>query len=175
VVAAAAIVDPARLPQGINDSKKLTAAKRDALFDAIMASAQVGVGMASVEEIDELNIIGATKLAMLRAIEALPTLPGMALVDGNRAPKLPCKVQPVVKGDSKSLSIAAASIIAKVTRDRLMHQLSLEYPGYGWERNAGYGTAQHQSGLAEHGVTIHHRRSFAPIRELLERSKSFAA
>jgi ribonuclease HII len=175
VVAAAAIVDPARLPQGINDSKKLTAAKRDALFDAIMASAQVGVGMASVEEIDELNILGATKLAMLRAIEALPTLPGMALVDGNRAPKLPCKVQTVVKGDSKSLSIAAASIIAKVTRDRLMHQLSLEYPGYGWERNAGYGTAQHQSGLAEHGVTIHHRRSFAPIRELLERSKSFAA
>ena len=169
VVAAAAILDPAKLPQGINDSKKLTAAKREALFEHILASAHTGVGLASVEEIDRLNILGATKLAMCRAVEALGVVPDIALIDGNRAPEaMRCRVQTVIGGDAKSLSIAAASIIAKVTRDRIMEKLAREYPGYGWEKNAGYGTAAHQAGLASLGITPHHRQSFAPIRALLE-------
>ncbi len=170
VVAAAAILNPAHIPIGINDSKKLSATKRDALFEHILATATTGVGMASVEEIDELNILGATKLAMCRAVEALGCKVDVALVDGNRAPeKMLCRVQTVIGGDAKSLSIAAASIIAKVTRDRLMEGLAKEYPHYGWEKNAGYGTAAHQKGLATHGLTPHHRRSFAPIRALLEK------
>ncbi|NBX03227.1 MAG: ribonuclease HII [Alphaproteobacteria bacterium] len=169
VVAAAAIIDASNIPAGINDSKKLTAAKRDALFDHILACAKTGVGIASVEEIDTLNILGATKLAMCRAVENLGVAPDVALVDGNRVPeKMRCRVQTVVGGDALSLSIAAASIIAKVTRDRMMEELAREYPGYGWEKNAGYGTALHQAGLAKYGVTPHHRRSFAPIRVLLE-------
>jgi ribonuclease HII len=167
VVAAAAILSSKHLPTGINDSKKLTAGKREALFAEIMANATIGVGHASVEEIDELNILGATKLAMRRAVEALGVTPVIALVDGNRAPALPCPVQTVIGGDAKSLSIAAASIIAKVTRDRIMTELAAKHPGYGWERNSGYGTAQHQKGLAELGVTEHHRKSFKPIRTLL--------
>lgn len=168
VVAGAVIFKSANCPAGINDSKKLTAAKREALFDPIMACATVGIGIASVDEIDTHNILGATKLAMQRAFAQLGVIPELALVDGNRAPKLPCRVQTVIGGDAKSLSIAAASIIAKVTRDRIMRELAREFPYYGWERNAGYGTGAHQQGLATHGVTIHHRRSFAPIRLLLE-------
>ena len=168
VVAAAVILNPKRLPTGINDSKKLSHAQREGLYDLILECSVSGVGMASVEEIDTLNILGATKLAMRRAVEMLSQTPDIALVDGNRAPSLPCKVQTVVRGDSLSLSIAAASILAKVTRDRLMCELAGQHPGYGWERNAGYGTASHQQGLARLGVTIHHRRSFRPIRELLE-------
>jgi ribonuclease HII len=175
VVAAAVILDYKHVPAGINDSKKLSAAKRDKLYDLIMASYQTGVGLATVEEIDAINILEATKLAMRRAIEQLPKVPDIALVDGNRAPSLPCKVQTVIGGDAKSLSIAAASIIAKVTRDRIMQQLATDFPGYGWERNAGYGTSQHQKGLAELGVTPHHRRSFAPIRILIEATDQFAA
>ena len=168
VVAAAAILDRTALPNGINDSKQLSEARREALFNHIMASAMVGVGIASVEEIDSMNILAATKLAMKRAVEQLPQLPAIALVDGNQPPKLPCPVKTIVKGDSLSLSIAAASIIAKVTRDRIMKQLAAEFPGYGWESNAGYGTQTHQNGLATLGVTIHHRRSFKPIKALLE-------
>ena len=167
VVAAAVILQRTTTITGINDSKKLNAAKREALHDLILASCITGIGIASVEEIDTLNILGATKLAMCRAVEQLSSVPDIALVDGNRAPALTCKVQTVVRGDAISLSIAAASIIAKVTRDRIMQALALECPGYGWERNAGYGTAQHQAGLASLGVTAHHRRSFAPIRNLL--------
>ncbi|MDX2073391.1 MAG: ribonuclease HII [Alphaproteobacteria bacterium] len=170
VVAAAVILDVKNIPQGIDDSKKLSAAKREALFDFIMQHAQVGVGLASVDEIDQLNILGATKLAMQRALTALPVRADVALVDGNQPPKLPCTAISIIKGDSKSLSIAAASIIAKVTRDRMMCELAREFPHYGWEKNAGYGTALHQKGLAEFGVTPHHRRSFAPIRELLARA-----
>lgn len=175
VVAASAIIFPDKIPAGINDSKKLTHSKREQLFDEIMACAITGVGMASVEEIDSLNILEATKLAMRRSLEQLSQMPDIALVDGNRAPALPCKVQTVVGGDAKSISIAAASIIAKVTRDRIMQQLAIEYPGYGWERNAGYGTAAHQKGLATLGITPHHRRSFAPIRAIIESSGRSAA
>ncbi len=167
VVAAAAILNPAYIPQGIDDSKKLTHAKREALFDFILAHAKTGVGMASVEEIDTLNILGATKLAMQRALAALPVRADVALVDGNQPPKLPCTTIAIIKGDSKSLSIAAASIIAKVTRDRLMCELAQKFPHYGWEKNAGYGTALHQAGITIHGITPHHRRSFKPIKELL--------
>ncbi len=168
MVAAAVILDISRLPDGINDSKKLLPAKRASIFDAIVSSACVGIGSASVEEIDTHNILQATYLAMQRAVAQLSVTPAMVLVDGNRAPSFPCKAQTVIGGDAKSLSIAAASIIAKVTRDRLMAELAREYPHYGWESNAGYGTPSHQHGLASHGVTPHHRRSFAPIRVLLE-------
>ena len=167
VVAAAVILDQKNIPAGINDSKKMTATKREQLYEIIIATYPTGVGMASVDEIDSMNILEATKLAMRRAIEQLSVIPDLALVDGNRAPILPCKVQTVIGGDAKSLSIAAASIIAKVTRDRLMCELAREFPGYGWERNAGYGTSLHQAGLASLGVTPHHRRSFAPIRALI--------
>jgi len=169
VVAAAVILDVKRLPTGINDSKKLSAAKREALYDVILASTRSGIGMATVEEIDELNILQASLLAMRRAVELLGVMPDIALVDGNHAPKLACKVKTVIGGDALSLSIAAASIIAKVTRDRLMCELAAECPGYGWETNAGYGTKTHQDGLSKLGVTKHHRRSFAPIKALLEK------
>ncbi|MDE3038765.1 MAG: ribonuclease HII [Pseudomonadota bacterium] len=168
VVAAAVILDPARLPDGVDDSKKVPAAKREMLYGLILASARTGVGMASAQEIDALNILQATMLAMQRAVASLGGLPDVALVDGNRAPKLPCPAQMIVGGDALCLSIAAASIIAKVTRDRIMQDLAEEFPYYGWETNAGYGTSAHQNGLREYGVTPHHRRSFAPIRALLQ-------
>lgn len=167
VVAAAAILDPARLPDGLaarlDDSKKLSHAVRESLFESLRDHATIGVGVASVAEIDETNILAATLLAMRRAVCALPEAPDHALVDGNRPPDLPCPVETVVRGDGLSLSIAAASIVAKVTRDRIMTDLAADYPGYGWERNAGYGTKAHRDGLARLGVTPHHRRSFKPI------------
>ena len=165
VVAAAVILNPANTPEGINDSKKLSAPRREKLFDQIMTSAQVGIGAASVEEIDQLNILQASLLAMRRALANLPLKPDHALVDGNRDPGLGISTQCVVKGDSLSFSIAAASIIAKVTRDRMMKNLALLHPEYGWERNAGYGTAEHQKALKLVGITPFHRKSFAPIRE----------
>ena len=125
--------------------------------------ADIGIGMAAPEEIDRINILQATLQAMCRAVDSLSTSPDAALVDGNQAPPLSCTVQTVIKGDGRCLSIAAASIAAKVTRDRLMAQLAQEHPGYGWERNAGYGTKQHREALERLGVTPHHRRSFAPI------------
>lgn len=166
VLAAAVILDPARVPAGIDDSKKLTAAKREALYLALSACARIGVGAASVREIDALNILQATLLAMRRAVLALPVRPDHALIDGNRAPGLECRVTTVVQGDTRSLSIAAASIVAKVTRDRLMRRLALRYPAYGWESNMGYGAPAHQAGLAQAGVTPHHRLSFAPIHRV---------
>lgn len=164
VVAGAVILNYNDIPDGINDSKKLSAARRDALFESIIATASVGIGIASVEEIDQLNILAATKLAMQRAVAALPHQPDRILVDGNQPPRFACPVDAIVKGDSKSLSIAAASIIAKVTRDRMMAALAQEFPVYGWEKNAGYGTALHQAGIKQHGITPHHRKSFAPIK-----------
>lgn len=168
VVAAAVVLDPARLPAGLNDSKKLTARTRDRLFEAVMAEAQVGVGQASVEEIDDLNILRASHLAMCRAIAALPAQPGLALIDGNLLPRdLSCTGKAVVKGDALSLSIGAASIIAKVTRDRIMVDLAQQHPGYGWEKNAGYPTKLHRDALERLGVTPHHRRSFKTVHNIL--------
>lgn len=172
VVAAAAILDlavmPADLVAHLDDSKKLSAATREALFSGLQTHAITAVGIASVEEIDCLNILAATMLAMQRAVLALPVSSDLVLVDGNRAPVLEQPVQTVVKGDSRSLSIAAASIMAKVTRDRIMAALARDHPGYGWETNQGYGTAAHRDGLDRLGVTIHHRRSFKPVAVLLK-------
>ena len=155
------------LRAAITDSKLLKAEQRAALQPAILTCADAAVGISSIAEIDSMNILQATLLAMRRAVVRLAYVPDLVLVDGNRAPRLPCPVKTVVGGDRKSLSIAAASIVAKVTRDRLMARLAADYPGYGWERNAGYGTAEHQAGLARLGPCEHHRRSFRPIRELL--------
>lgn len=157
------------LARGLDDSKKLTAAKREALFDELRRSnALIGCGMASVEEIDALNILRATFLAMRRAVESLPAVPDFAIVDGNKIPpSLPCPARFLIKGDALSLSVAAASIVAKVTRDRLMRDLAKEFPYYGWEKNAGYGTKAHQDGLKTHGVCVHHRKSYAPVQRIL--------
>lgn len=172
VVAAAAILDPETLPhhvqEPLDDSKKLTAKVRDRLFDALTGNIYQGVGIASVDEIDTQNILAATMLAMQRAVHNLPVQPDIALVDGNRAPDLSCPVRTVVRGDGLSLSIAAASIVAKVTRDRIMAELALKHPGYAWDRNAGYGTKAHREGLDRFGVTEHHRRSFKPIAAYLK-------
>jgi ribonuclease HII len=174
VCAAAVIFPPGGPPQEIaaliRDSKELSPARREALFPHLFDAAVIGRGEASVSEIDGMNILAATHLAMRRAVEALARAPDWALVDGNRLPDLPCPARCVVKGDAKSYSIAAASIVAKVTRDRLMTELAALHPGYGWEKNAGYGTQAHRDGLARHGVTRHHRRSFKPIRDILEES-----
>lgn len=164
VVAAAVVLPRKGVPRGINDSKKLSREERESLFVRICKRASVGVGIASVEEIDAFNILGATKIAMRRAVEALSPCPDVALVDGNQPPLLPCTTVTVIAGDEKSLSIAAASIVAKVTRDRIMDKLAQEHPGYGWERNAGYGTRHHQMAMTSLGITVHHRRSFAPVR-----------
>ena len=174
VVAAAVILDPARLPEDlaadIDDSKKLSAAKRQDIARRLRDCAHMGIGAAATDEITEHNILGATFIAMQRAVKAVASVGGMpdlALIDGNKVPSLPCPARCVVKGDGVSLSIAAASIVAKVTRDRLMERLGARYPGFGWERNAGYGTAEHQAGLKRLGVTPHHRKSFAPIVKIL--------
>jgi len=167
VTACAVILDPNNIPDGLNDSKVLTAKRREQLFDLIMDSAQVSCVHVEVTEIDQVNILQATFRAMERAVSHLP-IPNHILVDGNKLPpNLPSQATAIVKGDAKSASIAAASIIAKVTRDRLMSDLSEAYPGYGWEKNAGYGTKMHQLGLLNHGVTPHHRRSFKPIHNIL--------
>lgn len=168
VVAAAVVLDRAALPAGIMDSKRLAAPRRATLAELILASAAVGVGLATVEEIDALNILNASELAMRRAVEALARPPGAALIDGQRVPPgLPCRARAIVGGDAGSLSVAAASIVAKVSRDRLMDDLAGHYPGYGWERNRGYGTPGHLSALATLGVTPEHRRSFAPVHNIL--------
>ena len=167
VYAAAVILDPARLPTGLDDSKKMTELRREKAFDAIMASAlEVGIGLASVEEIDRINILAATMLAMRRAVDGLSIKPVHALIDGNKVPALPCPAEAIVKGDGKILSIAAASIIAKVTRDRVMNELDVACPGYGWARNKGYGTADHLEALVRLGPSAHHRASFAPVAQL---------
>ena len=173
VVAAAVILDRRRLPRalrhGLDDSKKLTPEAREEFAGMLEHCAEagtvrIGVGAASVIEIDRRNILQATLAAMCRAVAALGLAPDIALVDGNVPPPLPCAVQTVIGGDGLSLSIAAASVIAKVTRDRLMRRLAMRYAGYGWATNVGYGTPEHQEGLKALGPTPHHRRSFAPIQ-----------
>ena len=159
------------LLKDVTDSKKLSAAKRELIAGALVGLVPHGIGVAEVEEIDRVNILQATYLAMERAAAALSSrldsAPDLYLIDGNRLPPLPVPARAVVKGDLKSLSIAAASIIAKVHRDTAMRVLAEAHPGYGWERNAGYGTAEHLAGIAAFGVTDHHRRSFRPVREAL--------
>ncbi len=169
VVAAAVILDPNNIPEGIDDSKKLTAARREALFAAIGRSASVGIGIADVAMIDRDNILAATLWAMGQAARKLAIRPALALVDGNRAPRLRCAAQTIVAGDRRSLSIAAASIVAKVTRDAMMAALDGEFPGYGFARHKGYGTELHREALARLGPSPQHRRSFAPVREMLAR------
>ncbi len=168
VVAAAVVLDVRCIPSGLNDSKALSAARREALFGALTAGAGVGIGQASVEEIDRLNILRASHLAMLRAVAALPDPPDHLLIDGNLLPREPpCAATAIVRGDALCLSIAAASIIAKVTRDRIMVDLAQQYPGYGWDRNAGYPTPGHRAALLRLGVTPAHRRSFRPVHNIL--------
>ena len=168
VVAAAVVFEKQCTPDGIKDSKLLTRTQREDLFRKIKNQAAVGVGIADVAEIDDLNILKATFAAMARAYDQLNPSPSVALVDGNRSPKLSCTVQTVIGGDGLSLSIAAASIVAKVTRDNLMRKLAVSYPGYGWERNVGYATSEHLAALALRGVTPHHRRTFAPVARALK-------
>jgi ribonuclease HII len=167
VVAAAVVLDPKRIPKGINDSKKLTPEAREVLFAAITARARWAVGIADVARIDTDNILNARLWAMARAVEELGVAPDLVLVDGNRAPGLACPARTVIAGDAVSVSIAAASIIAKVTRDRLMCELDAQWPGYGFARHKGYGTPDHCTALARLGPSPHHRRSFAPVRLLI--------
>ena len=168
VTAAAVILDPSNIPQGLNDSKKLSAKRRENLYDLILKSATVAVAHVSVEEIDRINILQASLLAMRNAVAALNPQPAHLLIDGNRVPDpINIPAQPIVKGDGKSLSIAAASIVAKTVRDRLMAELSLQNPGYGWEKNAGYPSKQHILAVQRLGVTPHHRRSFRPVHNIL--------
>jgi ribonuclease HII len=173
VLAAAVIIDRRRLRgelrRVLDDSKVLTRELRESCYHALLGCARIGavsigVGAASVAEIDRINILRASLLAMRRAVAALGLPPDIALVDGNVAPNLPCAVRTVVKGDALSFSIAAASVVAKVTRDRIMRELARRYPGYGWQTNVGYSTAEHFEGIRRLGVTPHHRRSFEPVR-----------
>jgi len=168
VTAAAVILDPMNIPEGLNDSKKLSAKRREAVEGAIFGTAQVAIAHASVEEIDQINILRASHLAMERAVAMLDPAPDYLLIDGNLIPNgltLPCEA--VIKGDGKSVSIAAASIVAKLCRDRLMVDLAQQCPGYGWEKNAGYPSKQHREALVLLGVTQHHRRSFKPVHKML--------
>ncbi len=180
VFACAALLFERPAPQdflnALGDSKQLSRKKREALAPLIQSHALIALEEASVREIEDLNILGATKLAMRRAVEALEaqieTPIGLALIDGNQPPKLSCKTKSVVKGDGISASIAAASIFAKVARDQYMADLAIQYPGYGWEQNAGYGVPAHKTGLYSLGVTIHHRRTFTPVSKVLTQKDS---
>ena len=173
VVAAAVILNRDNFPRGIDDSKNLPIDKREKLYARIVKCSAWGVGSASVEEIDTINIYWARMLAMTRAVEALGLEPAWVLVDGNACPRWQRPSKAIIDGDAKCRSIAAASIIAKVTRDRMMAELARDHPGYGWETNRGYGTAHHQRALRELGVTPHHRRSFAPVRALSQSELQF--
>lgn len=173
VTAAAVWLDPANIPAGLNDSKKLSEKRRLALYDTLMRDAQVSVVHVAVDEIDALNIRNASLLAMVRAVQGLGAPADMALIDGNALPPgLPCGGECIVKGDARSVSIAAASIIAKTERDRIMVDLAQQYPGYGWDKNAGYPTKAHRAALQNLGVTPHHRRSFKPVHNILYQDKS---
>jgi len=168
VTAAAVILDPRCIPVGLDDSKKLSAKRRQALHDEIARVAQVSVAHASVEEIDDLNILRASHLAMERALAGLSLSPAMCLIDGNMIPrnlKLPARA--VIKGDALSVSISAASIMAKICRDRVMWDLAQHWPGYGWDTNVGYASKSHKEAIRNLGVSPHHRRSFKPVHNIL--------
>jgi ribonuclease HII len=163
VVAAAVILDPERIPRGLNDSKKLDAGEREKLYDKICATAQVAVVFGSIARIDRDNILRASLWALARAVKALPVKPRLVYVDGNIKIDCGCDCEAVVSGDALVSSIAAASIVAKVTRDRMMMRLGVAFPGYGFERHMGYSVPEHFDALARLGPTIHHRKSFAPV------------
>lgn len=164
VVAAAVILDPDRIPANIDDSKVIDEEGRAFLYNRIMKVADVGIGIAEIDRIDRDNILGATLWAMSEAVGQLSAKPRLVLIDGNRAPRLSVPTRTIVKGDAKCLSIAAASIIAKVTRDRMMLALARDFPGYGFERHKGYGTPEHQAAIQRLGVCALHRRSFKPVQ-----------
>jgi ribonuclease HII len=163
VVAAAVILDPKRIPRGLNDSKKLTHNQRETLYDKICATAEVAVAFGSTDRIDRDNILQASLWALAQAVAALPVKPQLVFVDGRDRIDVPCECQAVISGDALVLSIAAASIVAKVTRDRLMMRVGAAHPGYGFERHMGYSVPEHSAALQKLGPTIHHRRSFAPV------------
>ena len=167
VVSAAVVLNKENIPEGLNDSKKLSEKKRVSLFSSINKFHSVGVGKSNIEEIDSMNILQATFLSMKRAVDNLNFSPGLVLVDGNLDPGLEIKTKCIIKGDNISLSIAAASIIAKVTRDNLMLEMDKEYPDYRWKKNKGYGTAEHRNALEMFGPCKYHRKSFSPINKML--------
>jgi ribonuclease HII len=167
VVSAAVILNEKNIPDGLNDSKKLSEKKRLSLYSSIYNFHFVGVGISSIEEIDSMNVLQATFLSMKRAVEDLNPQPEYILVDGNLDPGLNFKTKCIIKGDSISISIAAASVIAKVTRDNLMLKLDKEFPDYNWKKNKGYGTAEHRNALELHGPCKYHRKSFSPINKML--------
>lgn len=173
VVAAAVWLDPEHIPEGLNDSKALSAKRREGLYEEILAKADVSIASCSVEEIDEINILQASLRAMERAVAGLRERADYVLVDGNKIPPaFGLNAEAIVKGDARSLSISAASIVAKIWRDRLMVDLAQQHPGYGWEKNAGYGTKSHMEALQNLGVTPHHRRSFKPVHNMLYQEKT---
>ena len=168
VMAAAVILNPQKIPSGLNDSKKVSSENREKIFQSIQDTCTFCVAHSSVEEIDQINILQASLLSMKRAIFGLNIKPDFVLIDGNKSPEgLESKFETIIKGDSKSLSIAAASIVAKVTRDRFMSKLDKEFPGYDWSQNAGYPTKLHKSAILNIGVTPYHRRSFKPVYNIL--------
>ena len=168
VYAAAVILGPGKIPTGLNDSKKLSAKNRNSVLESILEYADVSVASASEREIEQINILQASHLAMVRAVAGLKKKPDYVLVDGNLIPQdLRIPATAVIKGDARSLSIAAASIVAKVKRDLVMSDLAQHYPGYGWEKNAGYPTTEHLKALQDLGVTPHHRRTFKPVHNIL--------
>ncbi|MEM1352006.1 MAG: ribonuclease HII [Pseudomonadota bacterium] len=172
VTAAAVILDPNAIPPGLNDSKQLSIKRRVALADVLVSCAEVSIGHASVEEIEAENILQASHIAMCRALAGLNVRPDLVLIDGSMVPKgLNLPAQPVVKGDQRCLSISAASIVAKIARDRIMVDLAQQHPGYGWETNMGYGSKSHISALQNLGVTPHHRRTFRPVHKMLYQEK----
>ena len=164
VVAAAVVLNRARIPEGIADSKALDAKARRSIYREILEAAEVGIGVANVDRIDSDNILQASLWAMAQAVARLERRPRLVLIDGNKAPQLECATRTIVQGDAKCLSIAAASIVAKVARDAIMAELARDYPGYGFDRHKGYGTPEHHEAIARYGVTPHHRRSFRPVQ-----------
>lgn len=175
VVAAAVVLDPAHIPKGVNDSKKLSRERREELFEEICATAMVAVALAPPSRIDRDNILRASLWALARAVNSLPQLPKHVFVDGRDRIDVPCGCEAVIGGDARILSIAAASIVAKVARDRLMRRLAEDHPGYGFESHMGYGVPAHLAALTSLGPTVHHRRFFAPVAAARERHEAIAA